>query len=65
MSESRPIQVTIGETVVKCTGESSWPESFYQCSIPNDLVSTTGDEMDIKVTFDTLEKRLTLKKGLL
>ena len=65
VSESRPIHVTIGESVIKCTGESGWPGSFYKCSIPNDLVSTSDDEMDIKVTFDTLEKSLTLKKGWL
>ena len=63
VSESRPINVTIGESVIQCPGESSWPGSFYKCSIPDDLVST-DDDTDIKVTFDTLEKILTLKKGL-
>lgn len=57
--------MTIGESVIKYPGESGWPESFYKCPIPNDLVSTSDDEMDIKVTYDTLEKSLTLKKGLL
>jgi hypothetical protein len=63
VSESRPIHVTVGESVVKCSGESGWPGSFYECSIPNDLVSTSDDETHIKVTFDTLEKSLSLKKG--
>ena len=65
VSESRPIHVTIGESVIQCSSESSWPGAFYECSIPGDLVSTSDDETDIKVTFDTLEKSLSLKRGWL
>ena len=65
MSESRPIHVTIGESVIQCSSESSWPGAFYECSIPSDLVSTSDDETDIKVTFDTLEKSVSLKRGWL
>ena len=38
--------------------------STLRCSIPNDLVSNSDDdETVIKVTFDTLEKSLTLNIG--
>ena len=61
---SGPIHITVGESHIQCTGESSWPESIYKCSIPDDSVSRSDDdETVIKVTFDTLEKSLTLKKG--
>ena len=65
VSESRPIHVTIGESVIQCSGESNWPGAFYGCSIPSDLVSTSDNETDIKVIFDTLEKSISLKRGWL
>ena len=63
VSASMPIHITVGESQTSCTGQSSWPEPFYKCSLSDAQLSSSDDEVVVKVTFDNLEATVTLKKG--